>query len=56
MVWSDYLVFVDESGDHSMDPINVDYPIFVLSQHYLRVAFYLSGSSASRTEDACLPQ
>jgi len=31
MAWSDYLVFVDESGDHSMDPINVDYPIFVLS-------------------------
>lgn len=28
---SDYLVFVDESGDHSLTSIDDDYPIFVLS-------------------------
>ncbi|MBS0653555.1 MAG: DUF3800 domain-containing protein [Verrucomicrobia bacterium] len=28
---SDYIVFVDESGDHSLDSINQRYPIFVLS-------------------------
>lgn len=29
--FSDYLVFVDESGDHSLESINPDYPIFVLA-------------------------
>jgi len=29
--WSDYLVFVDESGDHSLTSIDDAYPIFVLS-------------------------
>lgn len=28
---SDYVVFVDESGDHSMTSIDPDYPMFVLS-------------------------
>ncbi|MDP3086071.1 MAG: DUF3800 domain-containing protein [Rubrivivax sp.] len=28
--FSDYIVFVDESGDHSLDSINPDYPVFVL--------------------------
>jgi hypothetical protein len=28
---SDYVVFVDESGDHGLDGINQEYPIFVLS-------------------------
>jgi Protein of unknown function (DUF3800) len=28
---SDYIVFVDESGDHSLDVINPDYPVFVLA-------------------------
>ena len=29
--YSDYIVYVDESGDHSLKSINKDYPIFVLS-------------------------
>ena len=29
--YSDYIVFVDESGDHCIDPIDADYPVFVLS-------------------------
>lgn len=28
--FSDYIVFVDESGDHSLASINADYPVFVL--------------------------
>ena len=28
---SDYVVFVDESGDHSLESINPDWPLFVLS-------------------------
>jgi hypothetical protein len=28
---SDYIIFVDESGDHSLAPINPDYPVFVLA-------------------------
>ena len=27
---SDYIVFVDESGDHSLESLNPDYPIFVM--------------------------
>lgn len=29
--FSDYIVFVDESGDHSLAVINPDYPLFVLA-------------------------
>jgi hypothetical protein len=29
--FSDYIVFVDESGDHGMTTIDPGYPIFVLS-------------------------
>lgn len=29
--WSDYIVYVDESGDHSLTRINPDYPVFVLA-------------------------
>ena len=29
--FSDYVVYVDESGDHSLDSINPDYPVFVLA-------------------------
>ncbi len=29
--FSDYIVYVDESGDHSLESINPDYPLFVLS-------------------------
>lgn len=30
MVHSDYVVFVDESGDHSLTSIDPQYPVFVL--------------------------
>jgi Protein of unknown function (DUF3800) len=29
--FSDYIVFVDESGDHGMETIDPDYPLFVLA-------------------------
>jgi len=29
--FGDYLVFVDESGDHSLESINPDFPLFVLA-------------------------
>lgn len=29
--YSDYIIYVDESGDHSLDSINQEYPIFVLA-------------------------
>ena len=28
---SDYIIYVDESGDHSLDQIDAQYPVFVLS-------------------------
>jgi hypothetical protein len=31
MSFSDYIIYVDESGDHSLTSINKDYPIFVLA-------------------------
>ncbi len=40
--FGDYLVFVDESGDHSLDSINADFPIFVLAFCIVRKADYLS--------------
>ena len=30
MNYSDYVIYVDESGDHSLDSIDSDYPVFVL--------------------------
>lgn len=29
--WSDFIVYVDESGDHSLTQINAEYPVFVLA-------------------------
>ncbi len=37
---SDYIVYVDESGDHSLTSIDPDYPIFVLSFCIFRKAEY----------------
>jgi len=31
MNFSDYIIYVDESGDHSLDSINAEYPLFVLA-------------------------
>lgn len=41
MDFSDYLVFVDESGDHSLDSIDPSYPMFVLSFCVFRKDVYL---------------
>lgn len=30
-IFSDYIVYVDESGDHSLESIDPEYPVFVLS-------------------------
>jgi hypothetical protein len=38
---SDYIVFVDESGDHSLESVNMDYPIFVLAFCILPTAAYV---------------
>lgn len=38
---SDYIVFVDESGDHSLTVINPDWPLFVLSFCIFPVAAYV---------------
>lgn len=38
---SDYIVFVDESGDHSLESVNPDYPIFVLAFCILPTAAYV---------------
>lgn len=29
--WSDYIIYVDESGDHSLSNVNPEYPVFVLA-------------------------
>lgn len=37
----DYVVFVDESGDHSLTPTNAEYPIFVLAVVAFKLDVYL---------------
>lgn len=39
--FGDYLVFVDESGDHSLTGINPQYPVFVLAFAILRKTDYV---------------
>jgi hypothetical protein len=38
--FSDYIVYVDESGDHSLQSINPEYPIFVLAFCMFKVSDY----------------
>ncbi|MFM9968707.1 MAG: DUF3800 domain-containing protein [Burkholderiales bacterium] len=40
MKHSDYIIYVDESGDHSLDVINPRYPLFVLSFCIFRKTIY----------------
>lgn len=40
--FSDYLVFVDESGDHGLEAIDAGYPIFVLAFCVIRKEDYVS--------------
>lgn len=39
--FSDYIVYVDESGDHSLSHVNPEYPVFVLAFCLLRKQDYL---------------
>jgi len=38
--WSDYIIYVDESGDHSLESIDPEYPVFVLSLCIFRKVEY----------------
>ncbi|PKQ26649.1 MAG: DUF3800 domain-containing protein [Actinobacteria bacterium HGW-Actinobacteria-4] len=40
--FSDYIVYVDESGDHSLTNINPDYPQFVLAFCIFPIASYIN--------------
>lgn len=40
--FSDYLVFVDESGDHGLDTIDPNYPIFVLAFCVIKKTDYVT--------------
>ena len=40
MTYSDYIIYVDESGDHGLDSINRDYPAFVLDFCIIRKDHY----------------
>jgi len=40
--FSDYIIYVDESGDHSLAEINPDFPLFVLAFCIFRVSDYTS--------------
>lgn len=42
MAFSDYIVFVDESGDHNLEVINPEYPVFVLAFCVFRKEDYIS--------------
>lgn len=39
--YSDYIAFVDESGDHCIQPVDLDYPVFVLSICLFRKDVYV---------------
>ncbi len=39
-VLGDYIVYVDESGDHSLSQVNPDYPIFVLAFCLFKISDY----------------
>lgn len=39
---SDYIIFADESGDHSLTSINPDYPLFVLCFCIVEKSYYVS--------------
>lgn len=39
--YSDYIVFVDESGDHGLENVNPEYPIFALSFFIIQKDIYI---------------
>ena len=40
--FSDYIVYVDESGDHSLEYINPEYPVFVLAFCIFKKHLYIN--------------
>ena len=42
MTYSDYIIYVDESGDHSLKKINPNYPIFVLDLCVFEINHYIN--------------
>jgi hypothetical protein len=51
--WSDYLVFVDESGDHELDHPDPAYPLFVLVFCVVRKSDYARVVAPTITEFKC---
>jgi len=47
MQHSDYVIYVDESGDHSLISINPEYPLFVLSFCLFRKDIYVENVTTS---------
>lgn len=41
---SDYIIYVDESGDHGLDNIDNDYPVFVLSFCVFKISDYIANA------------
>lgn len=42
MSYSDYIVYVDESGDHALDKVNPEFPVFVLAFCIFRKDEYIT--------------
>jgi hypothetical protein len=49
----DFIVFVDESGDHSLESINPDYPVFVLAFCVFPTAAYINQVTTSVRSVKC---
>lgn len=41
---SDYIIYVDESGDHGLENIDGDYPVFVLSFCVFKISDYITNA------------
>lgn len=41
---SDYIIYVDESGDHGLDSHDSDYPVFVLSFCVFKISDYITNA------------
>lgn len=46
-MFSDYIVYVDESGDHSLESIDQEYPVFVLSFCIFRKDVYAGAMTSA---------
>lgn len=41
---SDYIIYIDESGDHGLENIDADYPLFVLSFCCFQIENYINNA------------